>query len=138
MLLARHEKSGDSYWVVPGGGVDWGETLADALRRELQEEARVDIHVGPLLLVNDTIAPDSTRHMLNLYFEASVRSGTPRLGEDPRVAEIAFVPIGDIPELMLVPDVRSELVRGLTDGFSRQPAYVGPRWRSLGGDANPA
>ena len=38
ILLCRHEKPGKEYWLLPGGGVNSGESLADALRRELAEE----------------------------------------------------------------------------------------------------
>ena len=35
ILLCRHEKPGQEYWLLPGGGVNSGESLVDALRREL-------------------------------------------------------------------------------------------------------
>ena len=38
ILLCRQEKPGREYWLLPGGGVDGGETLVGALRRELSEE----------------------------------------------------------------------------------------------------
>ena len=38
MLLCRHEKPGKEYWLLPGGGVNSGESLVDALHRELREE----------------------------------------------------------------------------------------------------
>jgi 8-oxo-dGTP diphosphatase len=37
MLLCRHEKPGREYWLLPGGGVNSGESLVDALHRELGE-----------------------------------------------------------------------------------------------------
>ena len=41
VLLRRHEKDGRQYWLLPGGGVNAGESLVDALRRELAEECGI-------------------------------------------------------------------------------------------------
>ena len=60
ILLCRHEKSGrGEYWLLPGGGVNGGESLVDALRRELEEEVAIGEDLtfeGPVAVV-DSIAP---------------------------------------------------------------------------------
>ena len=50
VLLVRHEKGGRSYWLVPGGGVDAGETMVAAGARELLEETGYTVEIGRLLL----------------------------------------------------------------------------------------
>lgn len=56
LLLVRHKDPTNSHtygsWVLPGGHVEDGEMLVDAVRRELQEELGVDARVGNLLYVH--------------------------------------------------------------------------------------
>lgn len=77
VLLCRHEKSGREYWLLPGGGVNTGESLIQALRRELEEEVGVGEDVtfeGPVAVV-DSIAPKfsfTTRHVVHIIFAADL------------------------------------------------------------------
>jgi ADP-ribose pyrophosphatase YjhB (NUDIX family) len=63
ILLCRHEKPGKEYWLLPGGGVNVGESLVDALHRELFEEVGIDEELpleGPVAIA-DSIAPAAKR-----------------------------------------------------------------------------
>ena len=57
MLLIRHmeHESGRSYWVIPGGGREVGETEMACVRRELWEETNLTVHVERLLV--ETVIP---------------------------------------------------------------------------------
>jgi ADP-ribose pyrophosphatase YjhB (NUDIX family) len=73
VLLCRHEKGGKSYWLLPGGGVHWGESLRKALQRELLEECGIEDDVpleGPVAVV-DSIAPERAlraKHVVHIIF----------------------------------------------------------------------
>ena len=58
LLLCRHEKPGKEYWLLPGGGVNAGESLVDALDRELAEELGLDgVAVEGPVAICESIAP---------------------------------------------------------------------------------
>jgi len=61
LLLLRCEPHGEApFWVLPGGGREAGESEEACVARELREEARIDVAVGPLLYDVPADPPDGT------------------------------------------------------------------------------
>ena len=58
LLERRGQPPAQGSWSLPGGLVDVGETLEQAVRREVREECSIEVEVGPLLGVFEPIVRD--------------------------------------------------------------------------------
>ncbi len=130
VLFVEHEKDGGTYWLLPGGGVDFGESLAEALEREVLEETGVIVETGDLVFANDSIPPDKHRHQINLVFEAEYKGRQPgHSPTDPRVRRSRFLSFSAIETLALYPDIRGPLLAHLRGEAGPRPVYLGPLWK---------
>ena len=131
LLLARHQRDGQDYWLLPGGGLEFGETLEEALRRELLEECRLKIKVSRPILMSESIPPDKHRHVLNICFLAEIESGSAELGEpgSERLKEVAFKTLDEARALVIRPDIKDELLSQWSAGFALPFESLGASWK---------
>lgn len=84
LLLVNHKSLTDSdFWAPPGGGVEFGESMEEGLKREFREETGLEVSPGRFLFGCEFIAPPL--HAVELFFEASYLSGTLQAGHDPEL-----------------------------------------------------
>jgi 8-oxo-dGTP diphosphatase len=141
VLLANHVKNGRSYYLLPGGGLEFGEKIEDTLRREFREECGFEVEPDEFLFSSETIYPDGERHILHLVFR--VRRARNRFGiedetsgksVDPRVFKTEFVPLAELSRLLVVPPVEDEIreaARAIGGGQEYRPRHLGVRWREI-------
>lgn len=94
LLIKRGTPPRLGQWSVPGGRLEWGETLQGAALRELKEETGVDAELLGLIDVIDGVFParrggEITRHYVLIDYAARWTGGEPVAGDD--AAEARFV-----------------------------------------------
>ncbi|MEF8802485.1 MAG: NUDIX domain-containing protein [Halolamina sp.] len=74
LLVKERHGDGSTFWTLPGGGVERGESFSECLRRELEEEIRCGATIGDTVgryVYRHTSRPTTTVYAI---FEATLRS----------------------------------------------------------------
>lgn len=116
LLVRRGREPLRGEWSLPGGLVELGETLADALRREIREETGLEIHVGPIVEVLDRILPDEQGrvqfHYILVDYLCRVEGG--HLGAASDASEAKWVERTHLAEYGLRPETMRVIERAFS------------------------
>lgn len=86
LLVKRGREPLQGIWSIPGGKLELGETLRDGVRRELLEEAGLEVRVLDMVEVFERITPDAdgrtAYHYVLIDFLCESLGGEPRAGDD--------------------------------------------------------
>ncbi len=137
VLLVEQQKGARRYWLLPGGGVQRGESLVEALAREVNEECGLHVEVlTPPLAVVETISPDAgrSRHLVHLVFAARATGLDEPSPGDATVRDARWFGPEELGELVIHPPLHDLLARWLEsspDEMTRPlppQAWGGVRW----------
>jgi ADP-ribose pyrophosphatase YjhB (NUDIX family) len=95
VLLIRHTYVPG--WQIPGGGVEPGETILEALTRELREEGNIELSGPPKLISMHFNRHASRRDHVAVFLVTDFRQTAP-LVPNREIAEAVFYEIGNLPE----------------------------------------
>lgn len=124
-ILMVH-RTDNKLWAVPGGGVDLGESVADAVVREVEEETGVNVEVTGLVGIysnpRHVLAYDDgeVRQQFSMCFTTRMLGGTLRPSDE--TSEVVFVQPAELDKLNIHPSMRLRIDHYLEH---RAEPYIG-------------
>jgi len=111
ILLSLWNEVAPGRWTMPGGGVEFHETVEAAVVRELREETGYEVSLVRLLGIDTLLIPASDRRLaterplkaVRIVFEATVTGGELTREVDGSTDEARWIPLADVPTLLRVP-----------------------------------
>ena len=85
-------------WSKPGGAVEFGEKVEDAVKREIKEELGVGIELSKFLGFTNHIIKLENQHWVTFNYLAKIIEGEPKIMEPEKIAEIKWFNLKNLPE----------------------------------------
>jgi ADP-ribose pyrophosphatase YjhB (NUDIX family) len=128
LLLVEHRKGDRGYWLLPGGGLEHGETFFDCAVREVREETGLVVEPERVVYLSEAIAPGGGRHIVNVFVKARRVEGSLALPEDDIIAAVRWVPLAELPGLVMYPAIADALLASAETGFDHDVRHLGAIW----------
>ena len=131
LLVMKRNKFGSKYCTLIGGGVDMGEELETAIRREISEETGVTISNPKLVFIEEVEPPYGTQYIFHCEYVSGDVVLSPdapeahinRLGQN--LYEPAWIKLSDLKsEEFRPPHLLSVILQAAKDGFPDKPVPV--------------
>ena len=103
LLLCKRLKAPEAgHWSIVGGKVDHMEAVADAARREAEEESGLTIHSARFLCLSEQRIEADRQHWISLIYVTDNFSGAPQLMEPDKLSDIGWYALDALPQPLSV------------------------------------
>ncbi len=107
LLAERNKENYNGYWIIPGGGVDFGERLSDAAIREIKEETNLDVEIKKLICHKEIINVPGDYHSIIFFYLAFPVSQDVQSNDD--ISQARFFSVDEIKKMKIAESVQMVL-----------------------------
>jgi 8-oxo-dGTP diphosphatase len=104
LLTKEILEDGKEYWIFPGGGVKFGESLEEAVKREINEELGIEIEIEKLLGFKESIHTNHNYHSVIFFFLVKPRGNFTI--NDGKILGASYFSLEEAKDLNLVESAR--------------------------------
>lgn len=124
ILTMQYNYGGQDVYNLPGGNLEFGEYLNDALAREMVEEMGIKVSVGELILVGEVHNVEQKKQTFHFIFAGKIIEGTPVLNpKETSSIAIKWLNISELTSVNLYPNISEKLIDYLSRNLENK--YIG-------------
>lgn len=125
LLLVKHRKGNEEYWVLPGGHVEAGETVLCAAYRELEEELRIRPKIIKVLFFDEVIVKRRKKHVVDIVYLAQARTADFDLNIAEAVVDARYFSFSGLLKIDLRPPTAAFLIALKKNNFKSHTFFAG-------------
>ena len=113
LMIKRAREPNKGKWSIPGGRIELGESIHEAVKREVSEECNIEIEILRLLEVSDNIIRDEERRVRYHYvlIDVLARYKTGEVNAQSDAEDYRWVTVEELSEMDMSPQLRTILLR---------------------------
>ncbi|MGR3764155.1 NUDIX hydrolase [Rossellomorea sp. NS-SX7] len=95
VLMVKNTGKNGSYYTLPGGAVEPGETLEEAAIREAKEETGFDVEISDIISVSEAFFEDRGHHAVFFTFRGKITGGEMTISMPEEIEEVTWMNVED-------------------------------------------
>lgn len=126
ILLMKYVYNGHNVYNLPGGNLEFGESMKDCLERELQEELLIETKINDLKFILELKQKES--FSLHHIFEAEILKNVPKLNpEHTSALEVEWIMVSQLSQIKMYPPVNQEIFELYNENKNADSVYLGTK-----------